>query len=981
MKGIKGWSIRVLALSALLLVPFGTGSALAVHDDGDFELEGDVADDAARPAPDWASRFDASGASLAGPNCAFVADDIVPRGSADRTTFAASAATNKNNNLIATWNWTTGNVPLKDDLGNAYTCAVFTDAGELVIYAAGERLAPEGASHIDFQFYQQDIGLDQAPPCDAEQADDPPCEFTGEKQIGDFVVSLDFQQGGKLGSVSVRVWNGTEYVFVEGTERELGVQGCNAEDTVCAFSNTDATGGGPWPNYDRHGNVIDTLAPQMFSEFGVNVTEMLGTTPCIATFIVKTRSSPSFTSELMDFAATPLQACPSKSGTKFEDVNGNGARDAGEPGLAGWEIRAYDDVNGNGVLDTGETTGPIAATTDADGNYSLDLTPGKYVVCEVLQAGWLQSTPNNTVCSAEPGLAPGGYAIDLGPNEHETGNDFGNYRQAEKSGVKFEDVDADGTRDPQEPGLAGWTIFVDYDGNGSPGAGEPSAVTGAGGVYSITGIEPGTYAVREVQQPGWTCSFPSPCFYTETFASGGRLSGNDFGNYRRAAKSGLKFEDANANGFRDPGEPGLPGWTIFVDYDGNGSLGAGEPSAVTGAGGVYSITGIEPGTYAVREVQQPGWTCSFPRPCFYTETFTSGRQAAGNDFGNYRAAVKSGTKYEDVNGNGARDAGEPGLPGWTIRAYADANGNGVLDTGEAVAATTTTDATGAYSLTLAPGRYVVCEVMQANWAQTQPANAVCGAVGGLGRGGYGIALASGAVDAGNDFGNARVLIDLAITKTDAPDPVTVGDNITYTVTVVNNGPSNATGVVVTDPLPLDRVSFLSVATSQGSCSGIQPLVCTLGNLAVGASATITIVVKANVTGTVTNPARVRGNEPETNLANNEAVTTTLVVAPLRPPAACASLTLSKRTATIGVRAVVRATVRDTEGRPMAGVQVTARGAGVRTSARTNGAGIARLAVRPRSRGVITVRAAGSTRCAARISVPAKFVPPLTGRKP
>ena len=41
---------------------------------------------------------------------------------------------------------------------------------------------------------------------------------------------------------------------------------------------------------------------------------------------------------------------------KFHDLNADGVKDAGEPGLAGWTINAYADANSNGILDVGETT-------------------------------------------------------------------------------------------------------------------------------------------------------------------------------------------------------------------------------------------------------------------------------------------------------------------------------------------------------------------------------------------------------------------------------------------------------------------------------------------------------------------------------------------------------------------------------------------------------------------------------------------------
>jgi hypothetical protein len=75
-------------------------------------------------------------------------------------------------------------------------------------------------------------------------------------------------------------------------------------------------------------------------------------------------------------------------GKKFNDLNRNGAQDAGEPGLANWQV--FLDTNGNGTLDPGE----VSQLTDANGNYAFtNLTPGNYVVQEVVQAGWGKSRP------------------------------------------------------------------------------------------------------------------------------------------------------------------------------------------------------------------------------------------------------------------------------------------------------------------------------------------------------------------------------------------------------------------------------------------------------------------------------------------------------------------------------------------------------------------------------------------------------------
>jgi len=90
---------------------------------------------------------------------------------------------------------------------------------------------------------------------------------------------------------------------------------------------------------------------------------------------------------------------------------------------------------------------------------------------------------------------------------------------------------------------------------------------------------------------------------------------------------GTKYWDQNLNGKRDPGEPGLPNWTI--------RLGSGA-SATTDALGNYYFSNLAPGTYEVGEVQQRGWQQSAPAGKTHTVRLDAGQVAAERDFGNYQ---------------------------------------------------------------------------------------------------------------------------------------------------------------------------------------------------------------------------------------------------------------------------------------------------------------------------------------------------------
>jgi len=93
--------------------------------------------------------------------------------------------------------------------------------------------------------------------------------------------------------------------------------------------------------------------------------------------------------------------------------------------------------------------------------------------------------------------------------------------------------------------------------------------------------------------------------------------------------------------------------------------------------------------------------------------------------------------------------------------------------------------------------------------------------------------------------------------------------MTYTLAIQNNGPSPATGVTATDPLPTGYVAYQSASSSQGSCSqSAGKVTCALGSLSVGGTATATINVTAIRDGGVDNKATVKGNEGDPVGTNN-----------------------------------------------------------------------------------------------------------------
>jgi uncharacterized repeat protein (TIGR01451 family) len=120
--------------------------------------------------------------------------------------------------------------------------------------------------------------------------------------------------------------------------------------------------------------------------------------------------------------------------------------------------------------------------------------------------------------------------------------------------------------------------------------------------------------------------------------------------------------------------------------------------------------------------------------------------------------------------------------------------------------------------------------------------------------------------------------NLGVAITDSPDPITVGQNLTYTVTIHNAGPT-LVGMRLTDNLP-GNVQLVSVNSSNACCTGPNPVVCYWDNQP--GSRSVTLVVIPTVAGPLSNTVTVQGYGHDPDLGNNQATATTTVLPAGKP---------------------------------------------------------------------------------------------------
>jgi len=309
-----------------------------------------------------------------------------------------------------------------------------------------------------------------------------------------------------------------------------------------------------------------------------------------------------------DFGNHQTSGYLSISGTKFNDLDGDGTKDAGELGLSGWSIKLMN-------LDTSTA---IGATTDDTGAYSFTgLTAGSYSVSEVQQDGWTRTKP-----SADS------YSVTLTTTSF-AGKDFGNHQSSigpKISGTVFYDMNGDGQKGSTEPGLSGCTVNL-------AGAATRTTVSGSDGSYSFSSLSAGQYTVTQVPQSGWLQSSPSGSYSVNLGSTS--IDNRDFGNRGSYSLSGSVFYDPDGDGTNN-GAMGMPGWTIHLTLTGVSTSGLsalaaeesvgtaasysleGETSTTTDSQGHYYFDGLVSGSYTISQDQPDvGWVQTCPKSVVY----------------------------------------------------------------------------------------------------------------------------------------------------------------------------------------------------------------------------------------------------------------------------------------------------------------------------------------------------------------------------
>ncbi len=316
---------------------------------GLFELEGNVTDeafDAGFPytaGDDWESLFDGSnnGSPLA------TTEDEDPDSSTFETLIVSDPAPksiftqggSKDVSDVSDWKHTDGSVPDKDNITHAYAAAYINPndiagtmhkAGDMMIYFGLDRFANNGDAFAGFWFFQNEVKagpngtfVDSAGNPAVHVAMQADLANPGKFLPGDMFVNVEYPQAsGAVPIIRVYQWDpldadgdGNADPDEKGgkfSPLDLVIKSSDAEcdqmgnKLACAISNLEPKPEPSWGYTPKSGS---GLPFESFFEGGINVTQLLGSTPCFASFLAETRSSSSQTAQLKDFVLASFPVC------------------------------------------------------------------------------------------------------------------------------------------------------------------------------------------------------------------------------------------------------------------------------------------------------------------------------------------------------------------------------------------------------------------------------------------------------------------------------------------------------------------------------------------------------------------------------------------------------------------------------------------------------------------------------------------------
>jgi uncharacterized repeat protein (TIGR01451 family) len=285
------WTALFVLSLLLQYFSFAVASpALAVHDEGLFELDGNTANDAAVAGDDWDSHPGATGNAFT-----FINDPLD-----QQTDQIFTTGGSKDDLNIPQWRHTAGSVPDKDNIEHAFA-ATYKSGGDTFVYFGLDRYANNGDAFVGFWFFKSSVSLNANG------------TFNGTHQVGDLLVLSNFTNGGAVSTIQLFDWvgsggdtNGTLDLIASGN----ACTGSPAVDKACAVANTSPINPS-WTFDDKFAPGTDNDIPAgSFFEGGVNLDDVFGgDAPCFSSFLAETRASQSVDATLKDFALGGFNTC------------------------------------------------------------------------------------------------------------------------------------------------------------------------------------------------------------------------------------------------------------------------------------------------------------------------------------------------------------------------------------------------------------------------------------------------------------------------------------------------------------------------------------------------------------------------------------------------------------------------------------------------------------------------------------------------